>query len=73
MTGEKNETLGSRGKFADHVTLVSQNFWEISSIFGGDDNVAMALIVLTDAKLAFGHVDLLVNTAFHWNLVNVLA
>jgi len=29
-----------------------------------DDNVAMALIVLTDAKLAFGHVDLLANTAF---------
>ena len=24
----------------------------------------MALIVLTDAKLAFGHVDLLANTAF---------
>jgi len=31
---------------------------------GSSDNVAMALIVLTDAKLAFGHVDLLANTAF---------
>lgn len=39
-------------------------YLNLSLILGSDDNVAMALIVLTEAKLAFGHVDLLANTAF---------